>query len=158
VRDLESIMEPICTPAAVADAPAILAMMREYYASDRIPFDPRVARPALETLLADPALGRVFLIRDHGDVAGYAVLTFDFGLESGGREAFIDEIFVRENRRGRGLGSAALRFLEESARAWGLKAVHLGVEIANTRAQALYRRAGYGAPTRYLMTRRIEAP
>jgi GNAT superfamily N-acetyltransferase len=151
-------MEAICTAAAGEDLPALLDMMRDYYAHDRIPFDQGVARAALENLLEDRSLGRVFLIRAGGEVAGYLILTFDFGVESGGREVFIDELYLRPSSRGQGLGRAALGFIETTARSWGMRAIHLGVEVANRRAQEVYRRFGFGAPTRYLMTKRLDAP
>jgi GNAT superfamily N-acetyltransferase len=150
-------MDATCTAAAAADLPALLEMMRDYYAYDRIPFDEGVARAALANLLGDPSLGRIFLIRAEDEIAGYIVLTFDYGIESGGREVFIDELYLREPARGRGLGGAALRFIESVAREWGMKAIHLGVEVANRRAQAVYRRSGFGEPTRYLMTKKLQA-
>ncbi len=37
-----------------------------------------------------------------GTAAGYAALTFGFSLEVGGRDAFIDELFLIEAARGKG--------------------------------------------------------
>jgi hypothetical protein len=44
--------------------------------------------------LAEQDLGQVWvLVRDH-QPAGYMVITFGYSLEFGGRDAFIDELFV----------------------------------------------------------------
>ncbi len=48
--------------AGLADAPALLELMREYYAFDHLSFDESAARPALEGLLQNAAFGRAWLI------------------------------------------------------------------------------------------------
>ncbi len=140
--------------ASAADIELLLELMAEYYACDGIRFDARVARAALEALLDDPAAGRVWLVYDDGRAAaGYLVLTFCFSLEFGGRFGLIDELYMRPECRGRGLGRRAIAVAEELALQMGLKAVRLEVEHENRRAQHLYRSIGFSAHQRYLMTR-----
>lgn len=91
-----------------------------------------------------------------GDVAGYIVLTLGFSLEYHGRDALIDEIYVREDYRGRGIGTRGLEFIEGICRELEVKALHLAVERANRNAQAVYRRAGFVEHDRYLMTKWVE--
>lgn len=141
--------------AAARDVDLLVRMMRDFYESEHIEFEERAARAALGELLADERLGRVHLIRSGAEVIGYLVLTFGFSLEFGGRDAFVDELFVREGWRGRGAGRRALEFAEGVCRAGGVRALHLEVERANTGAQALYRRAGFRDHDRYLLTRRL---
>lgn len=148
-------MEPSFRVAGAADADALLAMMRGLYAHERIDFDEPAARRALGELLEDDSRGAAHLILLGGEVAGYLVLTFGFSLEFGGRHAFVDELFVREEFRGRGAGQAALRFAGEVCRALGVRALRLEVERANEAAHGLYRRAGFAAHDRHLMTRRL---
>jgi ribosomal protein S18 acetylase RimI-like enzyme len=142
-------------PAAPDDLDALLAQHERFAASQGQAFDPAVARAALGALLAQPELGRVYHIVEAGRRVGYAALCFGFSLEWGGRDAFVDEIFVAEARRGRGLGRAALRALFEEARALGMVALHLEVEASNAAAAALYRSEGFGGGGRHLMSRRI---
>jgi GNAT superfamily N-acetyltransferase len=131
-------------------------MMRELYAHDHIPFDEQSALSALRQLLADASFGRVYLMLAGGDVAGYIVLTLGFSLEYHGRDALIDEIYVREDYRGRGIGTRGLEFIEGICRELEVKALHLAVERANRNAQAVYRRAGFVEHDRYLMTKWVE--
>jgi ribosomal protein S18 acetylase RimI-like enzyme len=149
-------VEAIFTPAAVSDIELLVPLMREFYAFDHIAFDERDARAALLQLLGDARLGRVYLISAGGEAAGYLVLTFGFSLEFKGRDAFVDELFLRAEFRGRGFGKRALAFAEEACRAEGIGALHLEVERANTSAQELYRRAGFKDHDRYLLTKWIE--
>jgi ribosomal protein S18 acetylase RimI-like enzyme len=141
--------------AGPSDADLLAGMMREFYEHERMTFEEGVARAALSGLLGDERLGRIHLIKAGAEVIGYVVLTFGFSLEFGGHDAFVDELFVRDEWRGRGAGRRALEFAAEVCRACGVRALHLEVERANTTAQALYRKAGFRDHDRYLLTKQV---
>ena len=146
-------MDVTCVPARPDDADILVGMIRQYYELDGIPFNEKTLRPALDRLLHDDSLGRACLIRREGEVAGYFILTFDYSLEFAGREVFVDELFVKEIHRGRGVGTKALEYIEQECRAMGIRAIHLGVEVENVKAQSVYRKFGFGPPERYLLTK-----
>ncbi len=150
-------MDPVFEPATRADVAVLVAMVRELYAFDCIPFDETVSRAALSELLQEPSYGCVWLITDRAEPVGYLVLTFDYSLEYGGRDAFIDELFVREGHRRRGIGTQAVQVAEAACRERGIRALHLEVEHANVAAQQVYRRAGFVDHDRYLMTKRLDS-
>jgi diamine N-acetyltransferase len=141
--------------AGRADIGTLLQFMREYYEFDHLPFDEQVARTALAKFVDDASLGRVWLICDDGEAVGYLVLTLGYSLEYGGRDAFIDEVYIRASHRGRGIGRSALAFAEDVGCSLGVRALHLEVERANTNAHGLYRKAGFVGHDRYLLTKRI---
>jgi ribosomal protein S18 acetylase RimI-like enzyme len=142
-------------PATRADEPTLLELMREFYRHEGMAFSEPAARSALRGVLDDPSRGRAILIELDGDVAGYLVVCFGWSLEFQGRDAFVDELYLRERFRGKGIGSRALEVAAELCRASGVRALHLEVERSNTRAQAVYRRAGFADREFYLMTRRL---
>lgn len=142
--------------AKSADTDMLLQFMREFYAFDHLEFEEEGARRALTTLLSDASLGRVWLICVDGEAIGYIVLAFGFSLEFRGRDAFLDEIYLREEYRGQGIGTQALLFVEEACRALDIRALHLEVSRDNTPAQRVYRAFGFADHDRYLMTRRID--
>ncbi len=146
-------MEPVFTLANDSDTPELVELMREFYAFEHIAFDEGAARSGLRQLLNEGGFGVVHMIRVGAEAAGYLVLTFGFSLEFHGRDAFVDELYLRENFRGRGIGRACIEFAAEVCRAEGIAALHLEVERGNTRAQALYRRAGFRDHDRYLLTK-----
>jgi GNAT superfamily N-acetyltransferase len=74
---------------------------------------------------------------------------------TGGRDGLLDELFVTEDQRGRGLGTRALQFAADECRRLGLRALHLEVERQNLEAQRLYRAAGFVDHDRYLMSLRL---
>ena len=148
-------MEPSFHPAQPADTELLLGLMRKLYARDGYSFEEGTARTALEGLVRDPGLGRVWVIGRDEEAIGYLVLTFGYSLEYGGRDAFVDELFVAAGHRHRGVGTRAIEFAAEQCRAVGVRALHLEVERANAVAQALYRKAGFEDHDRSQLTRRI---
>jgi diamine N-acetyltransferase len=129
--------------ASEADAEVLLPFMREYYAFDGHGFDEAKARKAVTELLRDANLGCAWIILD-GDVAvGYIVLCFGYSLEWLGRDAFVDEFYLREQYRGRGWGRKAMEFVEKEARAMGVRTLHLEVVRQNTAALQVYRKLGF---------------
>jgi GNAT superfamily N-acetyltransferase len=146
-------MAPQFRLAREPDVELLLDFMRQFYALERYPFDEVAARAALTTLVRDPSLGRAWLIGEGDAAIGYVVLTFGYSLEYRGRDAFVDELFLRADRRGRGVGTQAIRFVVEQCRSLGVRALHLEVERANAAGQALYRRAGFADRDRQLLTR-----
>src|SRR5262249_4356713 len=138
------------------DTGTLIAMMRGLYAHDGLKFEETSARRALAGLIGDETFGRVFLILSANEVVGYAVLTFGYSLEFHGRDAFVDELYLRDEYRGQGIGARALTFLTEVCAENGVSALHLEVERNNTPAQAVYRKFGFEEHDRYLMTKWIE--
>jgi ribosomal protein S18 acetylase RimI-like enzyme len=140
-------------PAEPDDLPLVLRLMEGFYRDTDTAFHAKAAERALRALVADPFLGRLFLIEIGGTPAGYVVLTLGFSLEFLGRDAFVDELYVIPENRGRGLGQAAIRFLESVALELGVQALHLEVGPDNESALGLYRRAGFADRRHHLMTK-----
>jgi diamine N-acetyltransferase len=84
---------------------------------------------------------------------GFLVRAFAFSFEFGGRNAFIDELYVVPEYRRRGIGWRALQFAVRTARQGGVSALHLEVSPKNLAALELYRRAEFLDHDRYLMTK-----
>lgn len=111
---------------------------------------------ALAELVGNETLGQVWLLRKDGAVIGYAAICYGFSIEFGGRDAFLDELFIAEPWRGRGLGAEALATLKRWLVDAGLVALHLEVDRDNARAKAAYVRARFEDRERYhLMSCRL---
>jgi diamine N-acetyltransferase len=137
--------EPQFRLAVESDADILLAFMQAYYAFDGHGFDEAKARAALTALLRDANLGRAWLILDGDTAVGYIVLCFGYSLEWLGRDAFIDELYLREEYRGRGWGGKALAFVEAAARDAGVRALYLEVVRENAAALKIYDKMGFHA-------------
>jgi ribosomal protein S18 acetylase RimI-like enzyme len=141
----------------VDDSETMLDLMEQFYRGERYPFDRGRARAALEPFLADPTLGRAWLFRDGVAAVGYFVLTLGWSLEYGGRDAFVDELYVAPTHRGLGLGRRALEILEGACRELSVSALHLEVEKENFPAADLYRKRGFEDHHRRLLSKKFPA-
>jgi GNAT superfamily N-acetyltransferase len=126
-----------------SDADILLDLMRAYYKFDGHGLDREKARTALTALLRDAGLGRAWLILDGDKPVGYIVLCFGYSLEWLGRDAFIDEFYLREEYRGRGWGRKTMEFVEQEARRDGIRTLHLEVVRQNAVALKVYRKLGF---------------
>jgi ribosomal protein S18 acetylase RimI-like enzyme len=140
--------------ASLDDHAEVLPRTRALNAHEGITTEPHVLAAALERLLGDPALGGVWLVERDGAAIGYAIVTFGYDLEFGGRDAYLTEIWVDPAERGGGAGGAALRLLGPALRALGVHALHLQVRPDNP-ALRLYERTGFVASPRVIMTQRL---
>ena len=72
---------------------------------------------------------------------GYAVTAKGFSQECGGQFVWVDELYVLPEHQGKGVGTEALRLLEEYYP--HCKRFRLEVEPDNEDAARLYRRLGF---------------
>ena len=139
------------------DLEPCLDLMRAYYEFDGIEFDPTRARWAFEQMIRENH-GRAWTIHLEGQVAGYFVILYGFSLEYGGRVLEIDELFIRSEWRGHGLGRAVLEFVETQAHEVGAVLLTLETEADNENAQAFYARHGFTILERQLMRKLLRKP
>lgn len=83
-------------------------------------------------------------------------LPMDFSIEWGGRDAFLDDLYVLPDERGRGLGRQTLLHLAAAASQGGCVVLHLEV-MAQNRARALYQRLGFVGRGSTMLTRVLHA-
>jgi GNAT superfamily N-acetyltransferase len=136
--------------ARAADLDVLLPLVAEFYSVDGHRHDEGIVRRALGPLLEDDSYGVVWLI-GADPPGGYAVVTWSYALESGGRDALLDELYVRD--RGRGAGGEAFREILEDCRQRGLTRMFLETEIANERGRAFYAHHGFAVEESIWMSR-----
>jgi GNAT superfamily N-acetyltransferase len=146
-------MQQILKPADMSDVPALLELMREFYADQEMKFSEAVAQAGLRELITNPKLGRVFLLGADARLVGYFVLTFCYSLEFRGRFALLDELYVREPFRRRGFSREVIARAEAVCREEGINAMRLEVWTGNTIAKSVYQSCGFVTEERNLMTK-----
>ncbi len=137
------------------DLPRLLPMMVDFNRLESIAWTFERGEAALRSLLGNAELGFVGLAEVDEVTSGYFVLTFGYDLEWNGRDAFLTELYLVPEARGRGLGRALLSAAEATAFARGTRALHLMVRPENAPALALYLKVGFQEPTRRLLTKRL---
>jgi len=116
----------------------IIAMMQDFYAIDNYPIDIVVSKKLFQEFISNEHLGKAWLIYSEDELVGYVILTFVFSFEYQGKIAFIDELYLKETVRGKGIGAKTLQFIKEQIPKLSLKLLYLEVEHHNENAQKLY--------------------
>lgn len=157
LRDPAAPAAPSCSlrPATVADVPVLLSMMQDFNRGESIAWDPADGEAPLRLLLGAPELGQVTLFQAAGTTVGYAIVSYGYDLEFGGRDAFLTEMYLTPAARGQGLGQKLLGELLVVTGAAAVQALHLQVRPDNIAAQRLYRAAGFAPTTRLFLSRRL---
>lgn len=138
-------------PIRVNDIDRTVAMMKDFYTIDNYPIDAVVTKSLLKEFIDNEDLGRGWLILDNDIVAGYVILTFVFSFEYKGRIAFLDELYISQSARGKGIGKQTVDFIHEQALDLAINVIYLEVEGHNTIAQKLYLSKDFTIHNRKLM-------
>lgn len=125
------------------DVPTFKAMCFELYAEDvgdRSMTEAKLDKTVRE-LQAHPDKGSLMVFEVAGEVVGYSIIIQFWSNEFGGNLTTIDELYVKPEWRGQGLGSGFVAFLEQTqAHSIGLQ---LEVSPQNVKGQKLYERLGF---------------
>ena len=143
-------------PITTADIETIVSMMQEFYAIDNYPIKSDVSKALFEEFISNKNLGKAWLIVSDNEIVGYLILTFVFSFEYQGKIAFLDELYVTEKARGKGIGSEAIAFIKTESHKLSLKLIYLEVEPHNEKAQKLYLANGFESHKRKLMQYKIK--
>ena len=127
-----------------ADHDLILPMVADFYRTDAV--DHEVPVEIMERSFAacadpDEPLLRGVLVSRGEEAVGYVYLTFCYSAEVGGRCVFIEEIFLKEQFRGRGYGREIMAWMEGEYP--DFRRFRLEVTQVNQQAIRLYEKSGY---------------
>lgn len=139
----------------ISDIEVITQMMQDFYAIDNYPMDVEVAKKLFQEFISNEHLGKSWLIYTENEIVGYIILTFIFSFEYGGKIAFVDELFIKETARGKGIGKEAIQFIQREVPKLSLKLLYLEVEPHNENAQKLYLAHDFVIHNRKLMKYKV---
>jgi len=142
-------------PLEIADIEIITLMMQDFYAIDNYPMDVEVTKTLFQEFISNEHLGKSWLIYSENEIVGYIILTFIFSFEYGGKIAFVDELFIKETARGKGIGKEAIQFIQREVPKLSLKLLYLEVEPHNENAQKLYLAHDFEFHNRKLMKYKV---
>ena len=100
----------------------------------------------VERLIEDPHTA--FLLgtpHDDAPPAGVAQVRFRYGIWWAAQDCLLEDLFVREDARGTGVGRALVQATVDLARERGCRRVELDANEDNAAAQALYSSLGFDA-------------
>lgn len=125
------------------DLEPTLDLLRDQFAEHGIELSEGDLRKAVLEVLQNDRLGFVLIAREARRVIGVACISFAWTLEHGGKSAWLDELYVLPEYRGRGVGTALLKEVIEVVGELGCAAIDLEVERDHRRAEKLYQREGF---------------
>jgi GNAT superfamily N-acetyltransferase len=137
-------MNPVCDSASEADLEQLVELLGLLF-SQEAEFTPNTAKQAraLKLILGDPSLGRIYVARDEGRILAMVSILETVSTAEGGRAGLLEDMVVRPELRGKGIGSALLDHAIEQSREAGLLRLTLLTDSDNTRARELYAEAGF---------------
>jgi GNAT superfamily N-acetyltransferase len=129
--------------ATEEDADKLLPLVAAFHAERGYATDADHRLAAVAPLLAGSPHGAIWLIGPRRSPVGYVAVTFGWSIEFGGRDATLDELYVRPAVRRRGMGFEALNGIVKAMRGAEVKALHLEADSADSRLVDFYRRARF---------------
>jgi GNAT superfamily N-acetyltransferase len=143
--------------AGLEDVPEILTMMEQFNSIDNYPFKKKKTQKNLLEFLSDPNIGKTWVIEHDNLIIGYIVLAYGYSFEHGGRDAFIDELFLKREFRRKGIGRLTMDFILSEAPKLEVGVIHLEVEQHNEGGAKLYKEKGFIDNGRILLSKKINA-
>lgn len=125
-----------------ADRAAVLSMMRTFYASPAVFTDGSedIFLRDIENCTGNNPFVEGYILETEGIAAGYAMVAKSYSTEFGKPCIWIEDLYVREAFRGKGLGKQFFHFLSNQYRDCIFR---LEVEADNLPALHLYEKCGF---------------
>ncbi len=141
--------------AEPSDRETVIALCTAYRVADHQPAAEAEVHASVDAALRGEPLLQIFLVELGTRTAGYFALTIGYSIEVGGRDAFLDELFIEPWAQSQGLGTQAIAFAERLCSQLDVKRLRLEVEHDNPRARALYESLGFTPHARAVLWKRL---
>jgi GNAT superfamily N-acetyltransferase len=130
-------------PASVVDVPVIRQLIRELAEYERLSDEAIVTEESLQESLFGPRPWAEVLVGEvDGEVAGFALYFHNYSTFLGRPGLYVEDVFVRPQFRGRGLGTAFFRRMARTAVDRGCGRMEWAVLDWNEPALNFYRKIG----------------
>ena len=129
--------------ATFDDLPHLTPLVAAFHQEEGIVSDPKQRDLALIPLLEGSPYGAVYMIGPCNSPMGCVVFSFIWSVEFGGLEAMVDEVYLRHNVRGKGIGKSILKRLFRTMAAHGVHSLSLEVHQKNAKAIQFYKALGF---------------
>ncbi len=126
------------------DSDAVAGLIQDLYRedpSDR-PMLPQKIAGTFDSLTRHPDRGCIMVLEYENGIIGYSIIINFWSNEFGGNVSFIDELYVKKEFRGRGVGTDFIKYLAEN-KFGDAVALRLEVTPGNKKARKLYESLGF---------------
>lgn len=124
------------------DKPEIMEMMRVFYASPAVLSNgsEEIFSSDIDNCVNDNPYLEGYVFEESGKVQGYAMVAKSFSTEFGKECIWIEDLYLKDEYRGKGLGKAFFDFITNK---YTDCIFRLEVEAENERAIGLYKKCGF---------------
>ena len=124
------------------DKKQVIEMMRVFYASPAVLSNgsEEIFEADVDHCVGESPYLEGYIFEDGDNIQGYGMVAKSFSTEFGKPCIWIEDIYIKEEYRGLGLGSYFLSYIEEK---YPNAVLRLEVEAENARAVSVYTKCGY---------------
>ncbi|MDX2254897.1 MAG: GNAT family N-acetyltransferase [Pseudanabaenaceae cyanobacterium bins.39] len=140
--------------AQFIDIDPLIELVTEFYEFEQISLNAEVIK-AFTALLSNEQYGTIWLICDRDRPIGYAALTFFFSMEYYGLCGLLDELYIKADYRGQGIGKQILDFVTTYLQNQGSRSLTLVVDDWNHAAETFYLKNGFTRTNRHVMLKQL---
>lgn len=135
------------------DKEEVLKMMRVFYDSPAVfhKAPDEILSKDIDDCIGDCPFVEGYIFEEEKSILGYGMLAMCYATEYGGICVWVEDLYLKEEARSKGIGSLFLQYIEdEYPEAVRFK---LEVETENEAAIAAYKKNGYGFSPYFVMTK-----
>jgi GNAT superfamily N-acetyltransferase len=143
-----------CRKMTAADVPAAFELLSHFLGADQHYLESSKAygdrgirglNDALDLFLEHPELGFVYLGFDDNEIVAICVVSYAISTSLGAVVSKLDDVSVKEDRRGKGFGTALIECLKEQLLKESVLRIDVAVHINNPEARRFYEKHGFVA-------------
>ena len=134
---------------------AVIELINELWTYSDIAAERDNISLAVDLIFSQPGLAEIHLLYEGDEVAGYFILVPSVSVEYGGLHVVLDELFVREPFRRRGLGRQIINFVLDRCREQGWLVIEAMADAENKVAQYFYGSHGFTPEPWVHLSRRV---
>ena len=126
------------------DKPELMEIMRGFYASPAVYTNgsDEIFSSDIDAAVGENPFLEGFIAEVGGEISGYTMVAKSFSTEFGKTCIWIEDLFVKEQYRGEGIGKGLMDFITSH---YNNCIFRLEVEEENERAISLYKKCGFSA-------------
>ena len=124
------------------DRDTVKDMMRVFYASEAVATNgsEEIFESDINECISESPYAEGYIFEENSNILGYAMLAKSFSTEYGKKCIWIEDIYIKDEFRGMGIGSRFFDYLKES---YPTALLRLEVEEENKRAVKVYQKNGF---------------
>ena len=131
-------------PLLRRDLQKLIELARAYWRFEKISgFQPKLYRKLVTKIQKNPSQGRIWVAIQGDRLIGYLIAVYLISFEYGGISAEIDEFYVKDPERGRGVGESLLKTFRGKMRRQKVVQISLRVGKLNREGIRFYKKFGF---------------